>query len=106
VNQKTFESAIHKASIDATRMMGAHLRTQARKSNWPDEVVRGMGVGYKKGQGFSAHVHESHKAKALDLEYGTPGNSPTATIRRFANRTNEAEKFISKRLFKYVEKSL
>jgi hypothetical protein len=92
--------------MDATRILGAHLRTEARKSNWPDEVVRGMGVGYKKGEGFSALVHESHKATALDLEYGVPGVSPTAAIRRFANRTNEAEKFISKRLFKYMEKSL
>lgn len=106
MKKETAHASIHKASSDATRMMGAHLRNEARKSNWPNHVVRHMGVGYSKGKGFSAHVHEDHKAEALDLEYGRPGTHPTAAIRRFSNRTYEAEKFISNRLFKYMEKSL
>jgi hypothetical protein len=38
----------------------------------------------------------------MNLEYGTPGQQPTAAIRRFNNRQEEAEKFLVGRAFQHA----
>ena len=90
-------SAITKASHDTSRLLSAHLRTEARKSGWPDHIVSTMHVTYGK-DGFKNHVHPEHRAEARNLEYGTTSSQPTAAIRRFKNRTRQAEPFFIKRL--------
>ena len=89
-------SAITKASHDTSRLLSAHLRTEARKSGWPDHIVRTMHVTYGK-DGFKNHVHPEYRADAMNLEYGTTYSQPTAAIRRFKNRTGQAESFFNKR---------
>jgi hypothetical protein len=37
----------------------------------------------------------------MDLEYGTPNTQPTAAVRRFKNRQDEAEHFFVGRLEKH-----
>ena len=96
-----FHSALHKSSVETSRFLSAHLRNEARASNWPEQIVSHMGVSYSKN-GFSAHVHDAHYDDAMRLEYGTPSQQPTAAIRRFANRTQGAEEFLTKRLHKHV----
>jgi hypothetical protein len=96
-----FKSALHQASHETTRLMSAQLRTEAKASGWPHHVVRNMGVTYGPN-GFEAHVHDAHKAEAEDLEYGTPSQRPTAAVRRFANRTKEAEDFLVGRMSKML----
>ena len=92
-----FHSALNKASHETAGFMSSHLRNEAHASGWPTEVVRGMRVKYGK-EGFENHVHDSHHALAQDLEYGVPGTSPTAAIRRSSNHTEEAEAFLHGRL--------
>lgn len=90
---KKAKQSLHKASLETTRLMGAQLRAETRASGWPEHIVRGMHVKYDDGQ-FVVHSHPEHKDDVLNLEYGTPDSQPTAAIRRYANRTSEAEKFL------------
>ena len=82
-------------------MMSAQVRAEARASGWPDHVARGLHVAYADG-GFQVNSHDSHYAAAQDLEYGTPGTQPTAAIRRYSNRTGEAQKFLLKRTMHHL----
>jgi hypothetical protein len=93
----SFHSALEKASHETSRAMTHQLRNEAHASGWPSHVVRKMNVKYGE-EGFEAHVHDSHKATAHDHEYGTPDTQPTAAVRRTANRTQEAEKFLLGRI--------
>lgn len=105
MNKQKVTEALTKASHETTRLLSAHLRTEARKSGWSDDVVRSMHVTYDK-DGFASHVGEKHYEKAQNLEYGTPSTQPTAAVRRFNNRTAEAQDFLIKRLYKHIEDSL
>lgn len=96
-------TSLHKASLETTRLMSAHLRSEARASGWPDNVVRGMHVTYDDGK-FAIRSHPDHMSDVLNLEYGTPDTQPTAAIRRFNNRQHESEKFLLNRAMKHFER--
>ena len=96
-----FKSALNQASKDTSRLMTSHLRSEAYASGWPSHVTRGLKVTHGK-DGFEAHIHDKHKNAAMDLEYGTPSQRPTAAIRRSANRTAEADHFLAARLGKML----
>lgn len=91
------KSAIHKASIETSRFLGAHYRQEARKSGWPEELVRSLSVSYTP-KGFTVRAPEHLHDKIYDHEYGTPAMSPTAAMHRAGNRTTRAEKFFVDRL--------
>ena len=96
------KDSLAKATQDTTRFMSAHLRIEARKSGWPDDVVSHLFVRHEDGE-FTVHSHESHRNQVLDLEYGTPSQRPTAAIRRFGNRTAASERFLLSRTSKYLK---
>lgn len=96
---KAFKDALHHASNDTSRLMTAQIRSEAHASGWPSSVIRRMKVTHKDGS-FDVHVHEKDYDKALDLEYGTPDTQPTAALRRFNNRTHDAEDFLLGRISK------
>lgn len=98
---KAFKDALEKASNDTAHYMTAHLRAETKASGWPDHITGGMRVSHNNGT-FGVHYGDSHKDQVHDLEYGTPDRRPTAAIRRFSNRTREAEKFLVQRLFKGI----
>jgi hypothetical protein len=96
-----FKSALTKASHETSHMMSAHLQNEAHASGWPSHVASNLHVSYGK-DGFQAHIHDSHKSEAMDLEYGTPSQRPTAAVRRSINRTQEADKFLVGRMSKML----
>ena len=98
-------NSIHKASHETSRLVGAHLRSEAKANGWPSHVVSGTSVSYSKN-GFVANVNEKHHAEALDYEYGTPSRQPSGAIRHTANRTAESENFLVNRLFQHLEDHL
>jgi hypothetical protein len=95
-------NSIHKASHETSRLVGAHLRSEAKANGWPSHVVSSTSVSYSKN-GFNANVSEKHHAEALDYEYGTPSRQPSGAIRHTANRTAESENFLVNRLFQHLE---
>ena len=95
------KKSLHKSSIDTSRLMSAKLRSEAMASGWPSHIARGMHVKYNDGE-FTVHSHPDHRDHVLDLEYGTPSTSPTAAIRRFNNRQNEAAKFLVHNAYKHL----
>ena len=96
-----FKSALTQASKDTSRLMTHHLRSEAYAAGWPNHVTRGLKVTHGK-DGFEAHIHDNHKEAAMDLEYGTTSQRPTAAIRKSANRTAEADHFLTARLGKIL----
>jgi hypothetical protein len=94
---QAFHDALTKASHETSAFMTMHLRSEADASGWPSKVVRNMGVTYGK-EGFEAHVHNAHENVAKDFEYGTTSMRPTAAVRRFSTRTQEADTFLHGRL--------
>lgn len=105
MNREKVTDALNKASQETTRLLSARLRTEARKSGWSNDVVKSMTVVYGK-DGFTSHVSNRHYKTAQNLEYGTPDTQPTAAVRRFNNRTAEAQDFLIKRLYKHIEDAL
>lgn len=102
----TSHDAIHKAAKDTTRYMSAQLRSEARASGWPQHITSGLHVRYNSEAGFTTHVHPQHRAHALDLEFGTPGQQPTYAMRRFGNRDSdrvEVEKFFLNRVTHHLK---
>ena len=99
---KAFKDALHKASNETSHYLTAHLRAETHASGWPTKITRGMRVVHDNGT-FGIHHADSHKDQVHDLEYGTPDDRPTAAMRRFSNRTKEAEKFLVNRLMKGLD---
>ena len=81
--------------------MSAHLRSEARASGWPEHIVSTLHVKHS-GGAFTVHAHPDYQKDVMDLEYGTPSTQPTAAIRRFNNRQQEAERFLIKRAFHHA----
>ena len=98
-------NSIHRASHETSRLVGAHLRAEAKATGWPSHVVSGLHATYSK-DGFTANVHEEHHAEALDHEYGSPARQPSGAVRHTANRTAESENFLVNRLYKHLEAHL
>ena len=95
------KESLHKAAIETTRFMSAQLRAEARASGWPSDIVKNLHVTHSEGT-FSVHTSKSHRAEAMNLEYGTPSTQPTAAIRMYSNRTGDAEKFLLRRTMHHL----
>jgi hypothetical protein len=91
VNSKKLIEAGAKAAIDAAMYMTADLRHSAYKSGWNSEVASNLTVMYS-GSAYDIHVDDVFKKEAMDMEYGTPTQRPTAVFRKYGNRTHQAEK--------------
>jgi hypothetical protein len=94
--------AIHKASLETSRIASAHLKAEAINSGWPKHLAHSLHVSYEDNE-FGVHTHENHVAESLDHEYGTPSRQPNPAIRRSANRTAPSENFFVNRLFNHLE---
>ena len=89
--------AIHTSTKEVTHHMTAHVQAEATAHGWPSHVVNSMHVSHDK-DGFSVNTHSAHHAEALNLEYGTPTQQPTAAVRKFLNNHSESEAFFMGRL--------
>jgi hypothetical protein len=98
---QAFHSALHQASHETAKVMTSHLRAETHASGWPTHVTNSTKIAFGEN-GFEAHVHDAHKDEAHKLEYGSPGNQPTAAVRRLGNRTHEAESFLVGRMSKIL----
>lgn len=87
--------AFLKAARETAQFMTIELREEARASGWNSELVDTMKVTYSDGH-FNIKIPPKYKKLAENWEYGTPNRQPTAAIRRFSNRPEEAEKFLLK----------
>jgi hypothetical protein len=95
------QKSLVKASHDTSRLMSAHLRSEARKAGWPDHIVSNLHVTHSNGS-FNIHAHPDQREDVLDLEYGTTSTQPNRAIHRFSKNQHEAEKFLVKRLFHHM----
>lgn len=64
------------------------LRGQAREAGWPEDIAGSLNV-VKGDEGFSIDIPEPLESRAWDIEYGTPGKPPKATLRQFRNRLSQ-----------------
>lgn len=87
--------AFLKAARETAQFMTIELRAEAKASGWNPEIVNAIKVVYSSGH-FNIKIPPQYKKAAENWEYGTPNRQPTAAIRRFSNRPEEAEKFLLK----------
>ena len=85
------------AARETAQFMTVDLRNEIQASGWSNSLVNSIKVSYINNH-LDVHIPSKHKALADNWEYGTPSRQPTAAIRRFSNRTEEAEKFLLKRV--------
>lgn len=78
-----------KAFQDTAKDMTEELRKNALNSGWHKDVVENMSVEYD--DGFKVKVHPDYEERAFKHEFGSPGVSPTAVIRKYQNKNTEAE---------------
>ena len=95
---KSFIDSLDKASKDAAKYMQRDLRRQARAHGWSSDVVKNTFVEYD-GESYKVKVPGSHADQAFIHEFGSPGNRPTAAIRKYDN-SNGAEKALYKSMSK------
>lgn len=66
------------------------LQSQVREAGWPEDIARSLAV-VQSDEGFGVDIPEPFESRAYDIEYGTPGQPPKATIRQFRKRISDAE---------------
>ena len=92
---KTLREAGTKAAIDAAVYMSNDLRTSAFDHGWDYDVASNIEVLYD-GSAYQVHVQAEFEAQAMDYEYGTTVQRPTAVFRKYGNNTDKAERvFVS-----------
>ncbi len=77
-------------------MMTAELHKECLASDWPPALVKRLKVKFSEGK-LVIDIPPSLKKQVDALEYGTPSVQLTAALRRYGNRTDNAESFILKR---------
>jgi hypothetical protein len=82
-----YSEVVLKAVKDSEGRLTRSLRKFVREAGWPIEGAQGIRVN---SEGAEIFV-ESNSETALNLEYGDGENRPSAAVRQFANRTEEAE---------------
>ena len=91
-----------KAFHDTAKDMTADLRKDALSHGWHKDVVNNMHVEYSDEAGFTVKVHPDFHDRAFLHEFGSPGNQPTAVIRKYSNRDNVSNDVIIKHLEKHA----
>lgn len=82
LDPKAYEEALSATAEDMTK----EIRGNALMHGWDSDVVDNMHVEYSEESGFKVKVHPDYHDRAFMHEYGRPGVSPTAVIRKFSNR--------------------
>lgn len=82
-----FDKAFHDTANDMTE----ELRNNALSSGWHKDVVNNMSVKYSENDGFVVDIHPDYSERAFIHEFGSPGNTPTAVIRKFKNKDSKSE---------------
>jgi hypothetical protein len=82
-----YSDVVLSAVKDSEGRMTRSLRRFVREAGWPIEAAQSVRV---QSDGTEIFV-ESSSETALNLEYGDGENRPSASVRQFANRPEEAE---------------
>lgn len=98
---RELKKALYKSGDETAMFMSSRLRNDATELGWSQDVVGNLMVEHNDGE-FKVQVHQDYRDKALDLEYGTPTQQPTAVIRKFNNRYHDFDKFLIKRAGHHV----
>jgi hypothetical protein len=83
--------AFDKAFHDTAKDMTEELRQNALDGGWHADVVNNMSVKYSENDGFVVDIHPDYSDRAFMHEFGSPGKSPTAVIRKYRNKDTKSE---------------
>lgn len=83
----TYAEAVKQAISQTAPVMTGQLRKSARQMGWPARVTRSLRVS-----GTDTGFQWTGPEEAMDWEYGTVDRPPAPAIRRYMNRTQDAEK--------------
>lgn len=85
-----FEDKLKEASVKAAKVITADLRSNLVSSGWPAEVASAVTVVYEQ-EDFGVEISGPNKDQANALEYGTETRRPTASIRKYFNRSGPVQ---------------
>lgn len=92
---KSLVDSARQAAADTARFITSDLRNHAESSGWDTDTAASMQVMFD-GKGYKVEVAADFQNQAMTLEYGSEQQRPTGAVRKYANRTAQAEKvFIS-----------
>lgn len=90
---KKLVDVARKAAQSASILMTSDIRQSAMDSGWSSDVASNTLVMFD-GSQYQVSVHTEFESQAMNLEYGTPSQRPTAVFRKYANNTQPIEKAI------------
>lgn len=91
MTSKSIVEAGRKAAVTTATYMTADVRHSAMKQGWDIETASNTNIMYD-GTEVKVHIDAGFESQAMDLEYGTESSRPTAVLRKYGNRTQDAEK--------------
>lgn len=98
---KSLKDAAAKAALDTAQFVTNSVRSSAQEHGWDAEVTSNTNILFN-GEKFNVEVHPDHYDQAMNLEYGTELIRPTAVLRKYDNKSEEAEDFFVEALYKAV----
>jgi hypothetical protein len=93
--------ALKAAGAETAQLMTSQLREEMLSSGWDSRLVAKIRVRFFNNK-FEVKIPSKMKNMVSTLEYGSSDTPPSAVLRKFANRTQEAEKFLSQRAVAYM----
>lgn len=96
-----WKTALKAAGADTAKLMTTQLREDMLSSGWDSRLVSKIRVRFVNNK-FDISIPDKFKDAVSSLEYGSSSTPPSAVLRKFSNRTQEAEKFLSQRAVAYM----
>lgn len=97
-----YYNAYIRAARRVARQMTRELRKDALDAGWSPSLAGAIKILFTTGE-FRVHVPDELENDAFDAEYGNETGSPSAVIRKFANKVEDLGDMLDKNLQKELK---
>lgn len=96
-----WKTALKAAGSETAQFMTSQIREDLLSEGLSSRMVARVNFRFVNNK-FELKMPPKVDKAVKDLEYGSSTKPPSAVLRKFANRTQEAEKFLSQRAVAYM----
>jgi hypothetical protein len=96
-----WKTSLKAAGAETAQFMTSQVREDLLAEGLDSRMVAKVRYRFLNNK-FELIMPQKVKKAVSDLEYGSSSTPPSAVLRKFANRTQEAEKFLSQRAVAYM----
>lgn len=97
-----YYNAYIRAARRVARQMTRELRKDALDAGWSPSLAGAIKILFTAGE-FRVHVPDEFENDAFDAEYGNENGSPSAVIRKFANKVDDLANMLDENLKKELK---